>query len=327
MKKITSMLVALAMTIATMNAQQINGDMNHNDELDVADVTVLIEDYLTGNKEFISSTVDHYAADNTPVVGTWYNQSTAEYFILNADGTADSAMGTTYKFLPSQGRILFFNADSIPVASLNVAYITKGYLAVIPAGSDIPQICIAKEPGSPLNNGREYVDLGLSVKWAIMDIGANTPSGYGNNFAWGETETKSSFTEDNYKFGMTSNKSLSKYNTNDQYGWVDNKKVLDLTDDAARVNWGGTWRMPTSSEQDELVRKCTWEEVEVNGVSLLQVTGPNGNSIYMHSGRYWSNTLFTSNSVNARFLLVWGELVKTDWYARYEGRYVRAVCE
>ena len=124
----------------------------------------------------------------------------------------------------------------------------------------------------------EYVDLGLSVKWATFNVGASRPEDYGDYFAWGETEPKEEYTWETYKWG-TSGK-LTKYNT------TDGKTVLDLDDDAAYVNWGDKWRMPTDAERDELVENCTWTWTTQNSVNGYKVTGPNGNSIFLPAGGY-----------------------------------------
>ena len=138
-------------------------------------------------------------------------------------------------------------------------------------------------------NGHEYVDLGLSVKWATCNVGANKPEDYGNYYAWGETSTKSSYTESNSK---TYGKQMSDIKGNSQY-------------DAARANWGGIWRLPTRAELEELKNKCTWTWTAQNGVKGYKVTGPNGNSIFLPAagyrygssldgggdyGNYWSST-------------------------------------
>ena len=137
--------------------------------------------------------------------------------------------------------------------------------------------------------GHEYVDLGLSVKWATCNVGANKPEDYGYYFAWGETSTKWTYSESNSKtYGkqMYDIKGKSKY-------------------DAARANWGGTWRLPTKAEMQELIDKCNWKWMTHNGVKGYKVTGPNGNSIFLPAagysygsslsyaaiyGGYWSST-------------------------------------
>ena len=103
-------------------------------------------------------------------------------------------------------------------------------------------------------NGHEYVDLGLPsrIKWATCNVGATTPEEYGDYFAWGETEPKDNYDWSTYKWCNESNATMTKYCTDSSYGTVDNKTVLELEDDAAYVNWGGNWRMPTKAELDEL---------------------------------------------------------------------------
>ena len=149
-----------------------------------------------------------------------------------------------------------------------------------------------------------YVDLGLSVKWATCNIGASSPEEYGDYFAWGETEPKEVYVWSTYKWCNGSQNTLTKYCTNKEYGAVDNKITLELEDDAAHVNWGGEWRMPTKAELEELREKCTWMPAKINGVSGREITGPNGNKLflpysgYCSEGKYpgggtghcWSNT-------------------------------------
>ena len=134
-------------------------------------------------------------------------------------------------------------------------------------------------------NGRDYVDLGLpsGLKWATMNVGASKPEEYGDYFAWGETEPKKEYSWLNYKFELSTdnNGPFSKYVTNSSYGTVDNKTVLDPEEDAAHVNWGGSWRMPTEEEWTELRTNCTWTWTTQNGVNGRLVTGPNGKSIFL----------------------------------------------
>lgn len=182
-----------------------------------------------------------------------------------------------------------------------------------------------------------YVDLGLSVKWATCNIGASSPEEYGDYFAWGETEPKEVYVWSTYKWCNGSQNTLTKYCTNKEYGAVDNKITLELEDDAAHVNWGGEWRMPTKAELEELREKCTWMPAKINGVSGREITGPNGNKLflpysgYCSEGKYpgggqascWSNT---SSSFRAYYLTCnWsGYYVVAD--LRCFGFTVRAVC-
>ncbi|MBR5832400.1 MAG: DUF1566 domain-containing protein [Bacteroidales bacterium] len=139
--------------------------------------------------------------------------------------------------------------------------------------------------------GHDYVDLGLpsGLKWATCNVGASKPHNYGNYYAWGETTTKSSYTSDNSR---TYGKSMGDISGKASY-------------DAARVNWGSTWRMHTRAEMQELENNCTWTWTTQSGVNGMRVTGPNGNSIFLPAagycggssrndvgeiGYYWSST-------------------------------------
>ena len=193
-------------------------------------------------------------------------------------------------------------------------------------------------------DGYEYVDLGLpsGIKWAAYNVGATKPEEYGGYYAWGETEEKSNYSWSTYKWCNGSYNTMTKYCTSSSYGTVDNKTVLDLEDDVAHVKWGGGWRMPTTSEQRELLNKCTWQWTTLNGVNGYRVTGPNGNSIfvpaagYRHGtsldseeadGYYWSATPYEGNS-NYACSLNFGSS-RYDWGSsnRSLGRSVRPVCK
>ena len=174
--------------------------------------------------------------------------------------------------------------------------------------------------------GHEYVDLGLSVKWATCNVGANAPHGYGNYYAWGETSTKNSYDKDNSRtYGVN----MSDINGNSSY-------------DAARANWGGSWRMPTEAEMDELYDKCTWTWTSQSGIGGCNVTGPNGNSIFLPAagycygssrigvgevGYYWSSTPVESGTIRAYILYFYSGYRNADWSYRFGGRSVRPVSE
>ena len=122
------------------------------------------------------------------------------------------------------------------------------------------------------------VDLGLSVKWASFNLGATKPEEFGYLFSWGETEPKESdFYISNYKFYVDGK--YTKYGSNASVGVVDNLTQLDPEDDAATVNLGNGWRMPTQAECNEL-KECDWSEAEQNGVQGYLLTAPNGNTVF-----------------------------------------------
>lgn len=153
-------------------------------------------------------------------------------------------------------------------------------------------------------NGHEYVDLGLpsGTLWATCNVGAKSPEDYGDNFAWGETTTKTTFDDETYKW--KNGYIITKYcvETEIIYSRVDYRATLELADDAANANWGGRWRMPTRTEIEELKEYCTFTYGEKNEVYGHTVTGPNGNSIFLVGVFYWSSSLYKSESLNAYIL-------------------------
>ena len=199
---------------------------------------------------------------------------------------------------------------------------------------------------SGIENVHEWVDLGLSIKWATCNVGATKPEEYGDYFAWGETQPKSTYDWSTYKWYNGSNYTLTKYCTNSSYGTVDNKTTLELSDDAARANWGGSWRMPTKAERDELRESCTWTWTTQNGVKGYKVTskksGYTNKSIFLPSagyrdgsslsnavsnGYYWLSSLDTDYPNSAGGLLFGSGLVALYYTSRYTGRSVRPVCQ
>ncbi len=145
--------------------------------------------------------------------------------------------------------------------------------------------------GGNTYNGHEYVDLGLpsGTLWATCNVGATTPEGCGDLFAWGETTPKSSYTCDNYKYGNGSWDSgyydkLTKYCCQAEYGYngfIDSLTTLEAMDDAATANWGNGWRTPTKEEWMELCEYTTQVGSFQNNVSGMLFTSANGKSIFI----------------------------------------------
>ena len=229
-----------------------------------------------------------------------------------------------------------------------------GFWAVVIGLGVLVQKCKKSEPQkvdkseatsdvTGMANGHEWVDLGLpsGTKWATMNVGASSPSDYGNYYAWGETSTKSSYTWENLKYCLdTTGDNFSKYVTDSKYGNVDGKKELDPSDDAAYVNWGTSWRMPSTEQQDELCEECEWIWTSHGGHNGYKVVGPNGNSLFLPAagyrnvteldnvgsdGRYWSRTLDTSFGRIAYSLYFDSSGVAWDDDYRRSGLSVRAV--
>ena len=136
-----------------------------------------------------------------------------------------------------------------------------------------------------IENGHEWVDLGLSVKWATCNVGASVPEQYGNYYAWGETKPKDGYTPSN---SVTYQQQMSDIAGNPQY-------------DAATANWGEGWKMPTITQMEELSSRCTWEWIKQNGVRGYKVTGPNGNIIFLPASGYRSAASFTDGSCGSTY--------------------------
>lgn len=163
-------------------------------------------------------------------------------------------------------------------------------------------------------NGHGYVDLGLpsGTKWATCNIGADSPSGWGNYYAWGETQTKSDYSWTTY-FDSKDHNGTEFYT---YYIGARGSDSISSTsgNDVAKVIWGGAWRMPTEEELKELLSKCNWKYTNLNRVNGYKITGPSGKSIFLpcagsysgtkldHQGSfgtYWSSTLIFNDSAAA----------------------------
>ena len=173
---------------------------------------------------------------------------------------------------------------------------TSGVVSAKKAGSTVVTVrttdgaktatcAVTVKASSGVEAGHQWVDLGLSVKWATTNIGASDPEDAGLYFAWGGTESQTDYSWSSYKYSVNgSSSNFSKYVTDNKYGIVDNKTVLDLSDDAAHMNWGGRWRMPTREELNELKDYCTWTWTNKYGYRGCDVTGANGQSIFLFAG-------------------------------------------
>ena len=194
-------------------------------------------------------------------------------------------------------------------------------------------------------NGHEYVEMGDGLKWATCNVGATTPEEYGDFFAWAETEKKDIYSFEKYKYLNLTDKNYTKYNNSD------NMTKLELADDAARANWGGTWRMPTNEELDWLRINCTWKWTDnyggigAKGVIVTSlVPGYAGNQLFFPAagfqtndakidvgskGNYWSSCLKpvsteakTEQAYNLRF---YGSEISQS--TRFSGLSVRPVSD
>ncbi len=182
----------------------------------------------------------------------------------------------------------------------------------------------------------DYVDLGLpsGTLWATCNVGANAPEEYGKYFAWGEAEDKSSYAWDSYKYCYLSNSvpMFTKYCNKSQYGkagFTDDLTELLPDDDAATVQWGKGWQMPTAAQFEELINSdyTTYEKTTLNGIKGCKYTSKfNGNSIFLpFAGEY----LKTGLSYENQYACYWARSVslvdcrqgRNFTYLGSEGRY------
>jgi len=191
-----------------------------------------------------------------------------------------------------------------------------------------------KSTDSQETDSHEYVDLGFpsGILWATCNVGATVPGDPGLYYAWGETKGYTSDINDghlfdisNYKWCNGNYKTITKYCTDSSFGTVDNKKVLDLEDDAAYVNWGGKWRMPTDTEINELIEYTTITSTTQDGIDGYRLTSwKNGKSIFFPCGGFrenntiqyrsgqniyprvylWSSNLYLSNQSCASVVII-----------------------
>ena len=192
----------------------------------------------------------------------------------------------------------------------------------------------------------EYVDLGLpsGTLWATCNVGAATSEGYGDYFAWGETEPKTTYNWSTYQYCNGSYNQLTKYCNNSNFGYngfADNLTVLQPIDDAATANWGSGWCTPTKEQWQELFQNITHIWTIQNGVNGRLFTGSNGHSLFLPAvgyrrgdepdqvgsgGYYWSSSLDTGSPDDA-----WNFYFRSDDYnmshngERNGGLSVRAV--
>lgn len=194
----------------------------------------------------------------------------------------------------------------------------------------------------------DAIDLGLSVRWASFNLGASTPEGTGNFYAWGETSVKPA-EESNWKgYKLCDDIALWTFK---KYNEQDGLTRLEPEDDAAHVALGGKWRMPTYEECLELVTQCSPKMVEQNGAWGYLFTGPNGNTLFIPlagyletdgslvyhweqvgdaaKGCYWSSDLHPENDTQAKdlFLFMGYTHGNYDQWFRYAAQPIRPVTD
>lgn len=262
--------------------------------------------------------------------------------VITSMGTATFALSKTFEAGHQYTLNISINSAAIGTTNTITGWTGDGTATLETFNSYAPSYVVA-------------VDLGLSMKWANVNIGATSETDYGTYFAWGETKgftnggvnTKSTgFTWDNYWWGSGTN-SLIKYCTNASNGTLDNKRVLELADDAARTNWGGGWRMPTEEDFNELMKNTNNEWVSnynSTGIAgyifrnkldntkyiFLPAAGMHettGLSLNGTSGHYWSSSLCNGTNYPYYSIDMWfdNSKITTNNNSRCFGYTIRAV--
>ena len=296
--------------------------------------TIMVVGISQGVATITVSTADGWCnpAECQVTVYTELGDANCDGYINIADvtGMIDSILGDENAIASA------FNADTNSDGVIGIADVTS-IIDYILAGGIWPW----EDP----QDDHDWVDLGLpsGTLWATFNVGASAPEDYGDYFAWGETAPKDYIDWSTYKWCNGSYTTMTKYCTNSSYGYngfTDGKTELDPEDDAAHVNWGPSWRMPTTEQQRELYEKCSSTWTTLNGVSGRLFTGPNGNTLFLPAagcrwdeslyyagshGFYWSRTLNSSYSYIAYGLYFDSNGVDWNDYYRDNGRSVRAL--
>lgn len=335
-KHLLSLFALCLMSVGSAYAQSeiVVGDMNDDGTLSVTDVTLLTDAILSDKApRVISTKCDPNASDPAAIAGYWSTTDNSK-LILGVDGSAtvsSNSAVTSFEYYPFRGDLVLLDAEGYCVQDFHVLRQTPDYLLFVLADGTYATY-YSYENLSKQNGGtHEYVDLGLpsGTLWATCNIGAASPEDYGDYFAWGETQPKSTYNWSTYKWmkeGYSDYKGYNKYTAADGQTsccWYnngtfigDNKTELDLNDDAAYMNWGEGWRMPSYEQQDELRTNCTWYwDSTKNGCNVV---GPNNNSLFLPAaggrdvggleragswGYYWSRSLSTDGSRFAYFMV------------------------
>lgn len=215
-------------------------------------------------------------------------------------------------------------------ASVCMAFIATTFTACEKKGSSIFGTI------SGTISGHNYVDLNLpsGTLWAMCNVGASKPQDYGDYFAWGETQPKSSYELSNYVYGYDSNFwDYKKYNDSD------GNKILSSYDDVAYSNWGYSWRIPSAEQWQELIDECAWYWISYNGTKGYKVKSKiSDNFIFLPAaghrysegglikgmGYYWSHNR-TENTSSAQILRFYDGLMEVDYLPRFNGLTVRPI--
>ena len=175
------------------------------------------------------------------------------------------------------------------------------------------------------------LDLPSGTLWSCCNMGVFYPEDLGGFYAWGETEEKDVYDWSTYKYGRD-------WDDCDYIGY----DIAGTEYDVAHVKWGGSWRMPSIDQINELLNNCSRIWTTQNGVRGTLVTGPNGAAIFLPAagnhwggdlicvgsdGYYWSSSLYPDFGGHTWYIYFYSNGWRSySYYGRYDGQSVRAVC-
>ena len=280
-------------------------DLNHFDTGNV----ISMKDMFNECYSLTSLDLSHFDTSNVTDMGYMFNKCTRLTTIYcnsswNADVLSTEMFANCTNLVGGKGTKYDSNHTDAEYARIDGGPELPGYFTDINAPwQDKPA---------------EAIDLGLpsGTRWASCNVGATNPEEFGDKYAWGETEVKSEYTEENYLYN----------------GQDIGSNICGTEYDVAHVKWGGNWQMPTRRQIEELISKCSHEVADMNGVEGMKLIGPNGESIFIpfnfpdsrgSHGSYWSSN---NKGDNAFDLYVDGNnrISCLDSY-RYMGRAIRPV--
>lgn len=342
MKKLTSLFLAVVASVATLMASMPTSISEYTQEgITKGQAMSIPMTYLAFQVGCSSSSyigVDMYAPSgkNYTIIGTsytnWGPDSFQKYQYFNP-------VSWCYSITTVASGYAFFDLQSVESGVWTLRSIQKyaGEWYYIPAEEEnneepivinatISQDCNLNginESHATQNslNGHSFVDLGLpsGLLWATCNVGASAPEQIGDYYAWGETQTKSNYSLSTYQYASNA---------------ISLSDISGTQYDAARVNWGGEWRMPSRNEVAELTSNCSRKDTTINGQSGLLLRGANGNYIFIPCAGHWCNSevmeltgkgFWTSTATGSRYAYRAWEWTYISFSEREQGFQIRPV--
>ena len=309
--KLISILALMLLTSVTANAQNsLVGDVNKDGRVNIADVTMVVDVILNGQKKLsLSATEISLGKGNTATIVI--TSGFGSYTVSCADtNIADASLS---------GSTVIITGKNVGTTVVKVIDTISGNMKEISVA--VNENAPIAYPACPDENHPHLIDLGLpsGTKWACCNVGADKPEAYGGYYAFGETEEKEVYETSTYKLSR-----------NKLYG-NNNLDISGTEFDVAHVKWGGYWCMPTLDDIIELLDNCSNEWTTHNNVNGRKFTSKsNGSSIFLPAtgyrlsgvpykdlnvgtdGVYWSSTPLPDHVYEA-YALGFGSY-EPEWY-------------